>query len=73
MNYWNKLLSFLGYRYLGNGNTMEIHDLRNFHRNCNIHLISKKNKIRITEKEKNFAIKAGFNGCRWCMKYYDLG
>jgi len=66
-----KIRRFFGYRYLVNLGSMEIHDLKNNHRNCHIPLITKKRFI--TQKGLKKILLEGFNGCRFCMKEYDKG
>jgi len=57
--------------YLVNFASKEIHYLDKQHHNCHIFEIKKFHLI----KEENIEdyIKKGFNGCRYCLKEYDLG
>ena len=62
----NTLLEALGYRYIYNKKTGEVHDTKNIHQSCqfetmrNCHYISKRKAMRIIKKDKKDA-------CRWCM------
>ena len=55
-----------GERYLGNVNTMEVHDLDNENSNCQINEIIKAGH----DRPYNFlssAHNAGFDDCYWCL------
>lgn len=62
----NYFLEALGYRYIYNKKTEEIHDAKRLHKSCqfklmrNCHYISKRNAMRIIKKDKKDA-------CKWCM------
>jgi hypothetical protein len=60
----------LGYKYLVNLNTYEIHRLKNIHPNCQIELI--KDGKYITKNDYPKYIIEG-DGCRWCNKKDNLG
>jgi hypothetical protein len=69
MNWINKLF---GYTYLVNLNTGEIHDLKVGHKNCHTELIATDHRRYSTRKQvAKFMGRAGFNGCRWCMRKFD--
>ncbi len=58
--------------YLGNSNTMEIHDLGNIQPSCQIDRMNEENKVFFDNIEE--AVEAmeskGYNGCRWCLSQY---
>jgi hypothetical protein len=58
--------------YLGNSNTMEIHDLRNLKPACQIERMNYENKIFFDnfEEAKEAMESKGYNGCRWCLSQY---
>ena len=72
-----KILYLLGYKYIINKRTEEIHSLENEKSNCKIDLIV--NKKYITKKavdkllEDSEFLMNDYNGCRWCMKKFDNG
>lgn len=66
------LLSLLGYKYVANKNTKEIHNFLVPHHNCHKDLMARKSKKYLTTKGKNKLLASGeYNGCRWCMKSED--
>lgn len=64
-----KIKKMLGYRYIVNLHTWEIHDLKNPHVNCKIDMMS--DKKMITKKQLHLYLEDGYNGCRWCLKQYN--
>ena len=68
----NRFLEWLGFRYVLNKNTGEIHDLRNERRNCRIDMMT---NVRYIFKRTAFKLmKVGkANGCRYCLKRWDTG
>ncbi len=74
---WHWILKLLGYNYLLNKNTGEVHDLRNLKSRCGIDKMSNKNKKFLNESEYNDLMKIGkfekksINGCRFCMEKLD--
>jgi len=64
MKLFEKIKVFFGYRYRLNYNSMEIHDLRNTHKNC--HLAKMNNFKDVTQSNMFHQLKNGYNGCRWC-------
>lgn len=71
MTLLEKIKKILGYRYIVNLNTWEIHDLKNTHENCKLNLMT--NKKMITKKQLNAYLEDGFDGCKWCLKEYNKG
>ncbi|MFX0173459.1 MAG: hypothetical protein ACFE9L_16325 [Candidatus Hodarchaeota archaeon] len=59
-------------RYLGNNNTMEIHDLEKQTTNCQIDEILEERKVWFnTLEDVKAAIRnEGYNSCAWCMPQY---
>lgn len=55
-------------QYLGNLNTMELHDLSNLQPSCRIGLMKDEHKTYFETIES--ALKCGYNGCRWCLREY---
>ena len=69
MKFFNKIREMMGYRYMVNLRSKEIHDLKNTHANCNLELIV--HKKFITQKMLHQYLHNGYNGCRWCMPEYN--
>ena len=67
----NYFLEFLGYRYYANHRTKEIHRANSTDSRCRFDLMTKVE--RITKRKLKKLLATGYNGCRWCMKEYDLG
>jgi hypothetical protein len=64
MKLFKKIKIFFGYSYRVNLNSMEIHNLKNTHKNCKL---EKMNNFKdITESNMLKHLKNGYNGCRWC-------
>ena len=65
-------MEWLGFRFVLNRNTGEVHDLRNERKNCRIDMMTNMRYMRRRKVVK--LIKAGeANGCRWCLKKWDTG
>jgi hypothetical protein len=78
LTFWDKLSIFMGYPYLMNKNTMEVHDLRKLTKSCSVGQMADHNKRRISHSQFEKAITKGYkgrraNGCRWCLKKHDTG
>lgn len=58
--------------YLGNANTLEIHDLSNLQPACQIDRMKEENKVFFNDLDevKNAIDNGGYNGCRWCLTRY---
>lgn len=69
MNILQYILTRIGFRYIVNLNTGEIHDSQNRQYGCHLELM--KHKRFITEKQMHGLIERGFDGCRWCMPKYN--
>lgn len=69
---WIKFIKWLGYSYLMNTRSNEVHDTNNTRRGCKMSTIADKNKKYITEKKflKLYDLDQA-DGCRWCMKQYN--
>ena len=52
-------------RYLGNKNTMEVHDTENEQENCQLSEIKDDHKEWFSSLEQ--AHTEGFDNCRWCI------
>ena len=70
----NKFLEKIGFHYLLNKNSNEMHDVRVNHKNCHLdkmtnvrYFFFKKSAIRQMRRSK------WVNGCRWCLKKWDTG
>ena len=70
----NKFLEAIGFHYLLNKNSNEIHDVRINHKNCHLdkmtnvkYFFFKKSVTRLMRKNENV------NGCRYCLKKWDTG
>lgn len=58
--------------YLGNSNTLEIHDLSNLQPACQIDRMTEAHKVffeDIEEVKRAIDIE-GYNGCRWCLSQF---
>ena len=71
-------MCLIGFPYLLNINSMEVHDLRKKTKNCWINLMTPKNKLYLSEKQFQDTLKNGHkgkpvNGCRWCLKKHNTG
>ena len=62
---WKRLL---GYKYLVNDNSMEIHKLNNIHKNCHVPIMNKENTKYIRKSYLKYFLRCNYNGCRWCFK-----
>jgi hypothetical protein len=69
MKFCDKIKKMLGYTYMVNLSSKEIHDLKNTHVNCNLELIV--HKKFITKRMLKEYLQNGYNGCRWCMPEYN--
>jgi hypothetical protein len=58
--------------YLGNSNTLEIHDLDNTQTNCQIDEILPEHRIPLETISDvlEYIENRGYNGCRWCLEEY---
>ena len=64
----------LGYNFLANKQSKEIHDMSRSTMLCHIPDIAKHNRKWMTEAQMLKAVNSHeYNGCRWCMKLYDRG
>jgi len=68
---WEKILIFLGYKYILNINTGEVHDVTKAKLNCGISKMAKKNKKRLTYKgyddiRYTYVNHKYVNGCVHC-------
>lgn len=66
--YW---LTRVGFRYMANLNTKEIHFLDNRKYGCQIDLISSHHRLFIPKWFMLILLKNGFNGCFHCNREYD--
>lgn len=58
---------FNGKRYIGNTNTMEVHDLDNETRNCQIDEIKHEHVKTFTPDSLDEAHRQGFDNCAYCI------
>lgn len=65
----------MGYKYILNTRTHEIHRIGHITKQCGVHYMSPKNKWKITEQQyiKFTNEHIQFNGCRHCFKVTDNG
>jgi hypothetical protein len=61
---FEKFMYWLGYQYVYNRNTNEVHRLKHKHINCKLESMSWKNKEYLTEYEVDKRFAQGANGCR---------
>ncbi|MDR2233898.1 MAG: hypothetical protein LBE56_12375 [Tannerella sp.] len=65
------ILMLLGYRFIGNRGTMEIHRIDSRLPNCRLPMIVNREYIHVLSLRKY--LRKGWNGCRFCMKRFDTG
>lgn len=58
----NLFTKLLGFKFVINNNTSEIHKLSNLKTNCHVDLMTNKTYVKKSEE----LLKNGYNGCRWC-------
>lgn len=68
----NRFLEFIGFRYVANHNSMEIHRLKTEHKNCHIEAMTNAGYCTALWADHLMFFK-GYNGCRWCYKEKDNG
>lgn len=71
-----RLLKIIGYKYVLNINTGEVHDLDNLTNRCQVGRIADKNKKYLTKKQFQKSINCVINnkrvnGCRYCIPKSD--
>jgi hypothetical protein len=69
---FEKFMYWLGYRYILNKSTKEIHRLSTKHKNCRLELMSNKNKKYISTNNVGMLFAIGYNGCKYCYKDEDI-
>jgi hypothetical protein len=68
------LMIMLGFGYLVNHRSREVHRVMEKHHNCHLDLIAEQNREYVTRKKAKRLIKdCGYNGCRWCWNPMDNG
>jgi hypothetical protein len=70
---FEKIMFWMGYRYIYNKESNEVHRLSTKHKNCNLQLMSRKNKQYITYIEMKLKFAQGADGCRWCYSEKNTG
>ena len=74
LTFFQKIRMRLGYEYLLNTRSQEIHWLKNLHPNCKVALMARKNKQYLTRRQSLNKIQSGIsNGCRWCWSEKNTG
>ena len=63
----NKLMEFLGFEYILNTKSGEIHNVKNLHKNCNFTSL-KHGKYISTRKAKKLTKDNTSKFCRWCNR-----
>jgi len=66
----NRFLESLGWRYIANHWTKEIHRANSTDSRCHFDLM--KQAQRITKRKLKKLLNRGYNGCRWCLREYDI-
>jgi len=70
------IMKSLGYGYIANPKSKEIHRLETKHKNCRVEMMRRK---RYITKKKAYELinmnpsSNGWNGCRYCFPEKDLG
>jgi len=68
MNIIYYIKKFLGYHYLLNTHTNEVHDLHSKKDNCGTRWMSNKNRKLVSKERYMKLLKLGeVNSCRWCL------
>jgi len=74
LKFIDKLMRTIGFRYVINKNTMEIHDLKNVQTNCKLTVMSNKNKSYCNKSKKEELMRDTLHdGCRWCLPSENNG
>lgn len=60
-------LKLIGYKYIVNNNTKEIHVVSNMKTNCHLDLMTNFKYVKSSKE----LLDNGFNGCRWCYNETD--
>jgi len=69
---WIKFIKWLGYSYLMNTRSNEVHDTNNTRRGCRMSTIASKNKKYITQKKfLKLHAEQKVDGCRWCLRKFN--
>jgi hypothetical protein len=63
----NKLVEFLGWKYIVNHATKSIHKVTNASERCNFQLMLKCNTEYVRERKMEKLIVMGYDGCGWCF------
>ena len=71
--FWDWVRRTLGYKYILNTRSMEVHLADSTNKACGLDKMAEHNKVYITEAKfkKLMSGKSGVNGCRFCMKDHD--
>jgi len=67
----NKFLEFIGFKFIANNNTGEIHRVETLSKACRISMMT--NARYITGRKVRKLLKKGHNGCRFCYAEKDNG
>ena len=67
-----RFLYAIGYKYLANRETHEIHKMSNPVCHTTVHM-AQKNRMYLTSKQALNLLKGEYNGCRFCLNKYDKG
>lgn len=73
LTFIEKIVYLLGYRYVYNKRSDEVHRLSHKHKNCGIQFMSRCNKRYLTEGMMEQKMMDGADGCRWCWNERNSG
>ena len=68
----NKFLELIGYKYIFNHNSKEIHRVTGINSPCRVEYMTNA-EYCTTKKAKRLIDNGGYNGCRYCYKEADNG
>ena len=69
LTFYQRVMNLLGWKYIANNRTKEIHRIEKKHINCHLDLLT--DFTYLTETKMNKLLSNGYNGCRWCFKEKD--
>jgi len=74
LTFFEALAIIFGFGYVVNHNTKEIHDLSSKKTHCQLHLMSRKNKMYVSLRKALRLVNSDeYNGCYWCWNEKDNG
>ena len=69
----NKILEKIGFRFIVNHNSGEVHRVKDLHVNCGIEAMTNAGYCTKFRVKKLYKRDEKYNGCYWCNKEEDKG